>query len=168
MASLSKDGAGWRILFVCPSTKKRRTIRTGRCAKKNAETARNMVEKLIEAKTLGTALDQQTAAWLESIDGKLRDRLASTGLVEAARATLLGSFLDEIIDHRRRRGDVTGSTLTAWGHTCRNLVDYFGAEKNIRAITSKDADHWAAWLRTDEDLACRSGAGGYDVGRDVG
>ena len=80
MASLSKDGNGWRILFVCPSTKKRRTIRTGRCAKKNAETALNMVERLVEAKQLGTPVDRQTATWLDSIDGTLRDRLAKAGL----------------------------------------------------------------------------------------
>jgi len=42
MASLSKDGSGWRILFVCPTTKKRRTIRTGKCAKKTAQTCLNM------------------------------------------------------------------------------------------------------------------------------
>ena len=75
MASLSKDGSGWRIRFVCPTTKKRRTIRTGKCSKKNAETTRSMVERLIEAKTLGAPVDKQTATWLNSIDGKLRDRL---------------------------------------------------------------------------------------------
>ncbi len=153
MASLSKDGNGWRILFVCLTTKKRRTIRTGRCAKKNAETARNMVERLIEAKTLGAAIDQQAAAWLDSIDGKLRERLAKAGLTEVTAATLLGSFLDEYIELRRRRGDVTDSTIEVWGHTRRNLVGYFGSDKDIRTITPTDADHWAAWLKTDQNLA---------------
>ena len=93
MASLSKDGSGWRILFVCPTTKKRRTIRTGKCAKKNAETARNMIERLIEAKVMGTPVDQQAAKWLKSIDGKLRDRLVKAGLIDSDKATLLGPFL---------------------------------------------------------------------------
>ena len=61
MASSSKDGNGWRILFVCPTLGKRRTCRTGRCAKKNAETARNMVERLIETRMMGTVIDGQTA-----------------------------------------------------------------------------------------------------------
>jgi len=82
MASLSKDGSGWRILFVCPATGKRHTVRTGRCARKDAETARNMVERLLQARRLGTAIDGQTAEWLKAIDDKLRDRLARVGLVD--------------------------------------------------------------------------------------
>jgi hypothetical protein len=50
-------------------------------------------------------------------------------------------------------GDVTDSTVEVCGHTRRNLVDYFGAEKNIRMITTKDADDRAAWLNTDQNLA---------------
>ena len=64
-----KDGHGWRILFVCPATKKRRTVRLGRGAKKNAETARHMIEKLIEAKRLASAIDPRTAAWLAPLMG---------------------------------------------------------------------------------------------------
>ena len=45
------------------------------------------------------------------------------------------------------------STIEVWGHTRRNLVEYFGAEKDIRRITPKDADDWAAWLKTDQNLA---------------
>ena len=79
MASLSKDGNGWRILFVCPATGKRHTVRTGRCARKNAETARNMIEKLVEARSLGAPIDGQTAEWLKAIDDKMRGRLAKAG-----------------------------------------------------------------------------------------
>jgi hypothetical protein len=75
MASLSRDGNGWRIRFVCPSTKKRRTIRLGAVAKKNADTALNNIERLIESKRLGTALDGRTAGWLTDIDDTLLDRL---------------------------------------------------------------------------------------------
>ncbi len=35
----------------------------------------------------------------------------------------------------------------------RNLVKFFGADKDIRAITSLDADDWAAWLCSNEGLA---------------
>lgn len=154
MASLSRDGSGWRILFVCPSTKKRRTIRTGRCAKKSAETALNMVEKLVEAKGLGSSIGQQVAAWLDSIEGTpLRDRLAKAGLCEAVTATRLGEFLEGFVDQRRRRGDVTEATLTVWGHTKRNLVEFFGADRSLRSIKPEDADNWNAWLKTHERLA---------------
>ncbi len=155
MASLSKDGKnGWRILFVCPTTKKRPTIRTGKCSKKAAETARNMVENLVEAKQLGQPINQQTAAWLESITGTpLRERLAKVGLCEATTATLLGEFLDGFIEQHKQRGDVAESTLTVWGHTVRNLKDFFGIDKPLRSITPEDADNWNAWLKANEDLA---------------
>lgn len=153
MASLSRDGNGWRILVVCPATGKRHTIRTGRCARKNAETARNMVERLVEAQSLGTAIDGQTAEWLKAIDDKLRARLAKVGLIDLPEATLLESFLDGYIGQRRRRGDVEDSTIEVWGHTRRNLIAYFGADKDMRTITSADADDWAAWLRSGEGLA---------------
>ncbi len=153
MASLSKDGSGWRILFVCPATKKRRTIRTGKCAKKNAETARNMIEKLIEAKRLGTALDGQTAEWLKGVDDKLRERLAKAGLAEATETALLGSFLEGYIDQRRRRNDVASGTLKVWGHTRDNLTGFFGEDKVIRTITPAQVNEWAAWMREDQKLA---------------
>ena len=152
MASLSKDGSGWRILVVCPTTGKRHTVRTGRCARKNAETARNMVEKLVEARRLGTAIDGQTAAWLKAIDDKLRGRLARVGLIDAPGATMLGPFLDGYIDQRRQRGDAADSTIEVWGHTIRNLKSYFGPDKDMRRITPADADEWAAWLRSSEGL----------------
>lgn len=153
MASLSKDGAGWRILFVCPSTKKRLTIRTGRCAKKNAETALNMVEKLVEARRLGTAINGQVVAWIKGIDDTLRDRLARAGLVEPDQAALLAPFLEAYIEQRRKRGDVTDSTIEVWGHTKRCLIEFFGESKDMRTITAGDADDWAVWLKADQKLA---------------
>ncbi len=153
MASLSKDGAGWRILFVCPTTKKRRTIRTGKCAKKNADTALNMIERLIEAKQHGSPLDGQTVEWLKGIDETLRGRLAKSGLIETAGAARLKAFLDGFIEQRRRRGDVTESTLVVWGHTKRNLIAFFGADRVLQTITPSEADDWTAWLKADQKLA---------------
>ena len=154
MASLSKDGNGWRILFVDPSTRKRPTIRLGECSKKNAQTALNMVENLVEAKSLGQPIKQQTAAWLESIAGTpLRERLAKVGLVEASKTSTLEKFVNEFLEHHEQRGDVTEGTLTTWKHTRRNLIGYFGPDKDIRTIKPEHAALWSAWLRTDQKLA---------------
>ena len=153
MASLSKDGSGWRILFVSPSTRKRHTLRLGKCAAKNAQVAQNMVERLVEARRLGNAPDGQAAEWLKGIDDTLRDRLVKVGLVERVKASTLSGFLDAFIDQHRQRGDVTESTLTVWGHTRRNLVAYFGPNIDPRTIRAEDADAWAAWLKTSENLA---------------
>ena len=153
MASLSKDGAGWRIRFTCPATKKRRTIRTGKCSKKNADTALNMVERLIQSKRLGTALDGQTAEWLKGIDDTLRARLAKVDLIDSFESALLGEFIDGFIAMRKKRGDVVAGTLKVWGHTRTNLVDFFGADADIRTITPEKVDDWAAWMFDEQDLA---------------
>lgn len=153
MASLAKDGSGWRILFVCPRTSKRHTVRTGRCAKKNAETARNMVEKLVEARRLGGSIDGQTAEWLKAIDDTLRGRLAKVGLIDRQGPVSLGAFIESYIQERKGRGNVGPATLVVWGHAQRNLEAFFGPEKDMRTVTAADADAWAAWLRTNEELS---------------
>ena len=148
MASLSKDGNGWRVLFVCPSTGKRPTVRLGKCAKKNAETARNMVEKLVEAKQYGSALDGQTVEWLKGIDGKLRERLAKVGLVSPSEDTTIGEFLRSyIVGHK-----VKQSTIEHLERVEKDMVEFFGSDKRIDAVTEADAEDFARWLRHDRGL----------------
>ncbi len=77
---------------------------------------------------------------MNGIDDKLRDRLARVGLIDLPSATMLGPFPDDYIDQRRRRGDVTDSTIEVGGPTRRNLVDYFGADRDTRRIMPGDAD----------------------------
>ncbi len=137
MASLSKDGAGWRILFVCPTTKKRRTIRTGRCAKKHAETTRSQVEKLVEAKVLGVPVDRQTALWLDSIDGKLRERLAKAGLAAGKRTTTLGEFVPAYIAGRH---DVKPASKTVWKQGEASLYTFFGKDRVAHTITTTECE----------------------------
>ncbi len=155
MASLTKDGQGWRIQFTDPVMKtKRRTVRTGKCNKSSATTAKSMVENLIEAKQLGQAIKPSTAAWLESIEGTpLQKRLAKVGLCEATDASTVQAFLEGVIGQRVRRGNVKKCTVTSWGHTKRNLIEFFGGDRQINTITSADADEWAAWLVDHENLA---------------
>lgn len=144
MASLSKDGNGWRIQFTCPATKKRRTIRTGRCAKKRAQTAKNMVEKLLEAKSLGTAIDRQAAAWLVSIDGtQLKDRLAKAGLATAVRVTLLGPFIEK---YTKSRNDVSSGTKTVWSQGETSLKEFFGKDRPVHTVSHAEAEDFKQWL----------------------
>jgi integrase len=139
MASLSKDGNGWRILFVCPTTKKRRTIRTGKCAKKNAETALNMIERLVEVKTLGTPIDRQTAVWLDSIDGTLRERLAKAGLAAGRQKTELKAFVSAYIDSRH---DVKPASKTVWRQGEASLYAFFGEDCVAHTISTAEAEEF--------------------------
>lgn len=136
MASLGKDNNGWRILFVCPTTKKRRTIRTGKCSKKNAQTAQNMIERLIETKVLGVPNDQQTAKWLDSIDGKLLKRLVKAGLATARPTTKLKAFVSSYIESRH---DVKPATKGIWTQGEASLYEFFGEDRLVHTITPTEA-----------------------------
>jgi len=80
MASVAKDGKGWRILFVAPDGK-RKTVRLGPVDRKGAESIRHHVEA--PARIAGLPIPQATAIWLSSIGETLRARLISAGLIDA-------------------------------------------------------------------------------------
>lgn len=71
MASIAKDGKGWRILFVDVDGA-RRTLRLGALDRKAAESIRRHVEALLAAKLTGEPVRQATAVWLSNIGDKLR------------------------------------------------------------------------------------------------
>ena len=143
MASLSKEGSGWRILFVCPTTKKRRTIRTGRCAKKDAEVARSMIERLVDAKRLNSPVRPIVTEWLLGLDPKLLNRLANTGLIEPRESATLGEFTQRYVDSRV---DLKPLTIRHLKQARTNLVDFFGEDKAMGAVTPADADRFRLYL----------------------
>ncbi len=146
MASLSRDGAnGWRIVFQHDS--KRKTIRTGKCAKKDAETAKNMIERLLASQAMNAPLDTQTAAWIAQLGDKMRERLAKAGLIKRRQRATLGPFIDTYIAQRTAGGDVADATVATWRDSQRALAKFFGADKGLHGITPADADAFAAWLR---------------------
>jgi integrase len=145
MASLSRDGAGWRIVFTHDS--KRKTIRTGKCAKKDAETAKNAIERILSAEKMNAPLDTQTAAWIANLDGKLRERMERAGLIKGRQRATLGPFIDQYIAQRTAGGDVADATVKTWKDSQAVLVEYFTPDKALHTITPSDADRFAAWLR---------------------
>jgi hypothetical protein len=65
---------------------------------------------------------------------------------------VLGEYLNEYVASRT---DAKISTVTSWGHTIRNLNDFFGPNKPLRDITPGDADEWCLDL-LDQGLAADS------------
>lgn len=149
MASIADDPGGRRrILFVAPDGT-RKAIRLGKIDRKSAEAITRHVEALLAAKIGGQPVPRETAAWLAGVGPKLRHRLAAVGLVEAPKRAVLGEFLRSYI---LSRPDVKPATLEVWQQPCRNLNEFFGEDKPLRAITTGDCDQFKAWLLT-QDLA---------------
>lgn len=155
MASVSKttnnSGETLRTIQFKGIDGKRRSIRLGTLPESDVNDIRDKVALLETYAKRERAPDRVTAAWLGTLGDAIYDTLAagelveprpSTKLAKAKRATL-GPFLDSYI---AKRSDVKGGTAVVYGHTRRCLVDYFGAEKSLAAITPADADDWRRWL----------------------
>ncbi|MEN6497002.1 MAG: phage integrase SAM-like domain-containing protein, partial [Thermoguttaceae bacterium] len=150
MASISREPNGRRTIQFMATDGKRRSIRLGKVSQRAAEAIKVKIESLVAAKITGYALDDETARWVTSLDGAMIAKLADAGLIRRREIALLGRFLDEYVDGR---SDVKGSTRLVYGHTRRNLIDFFGREKPLREIQKGDADDWRVYLITKEGLA---------------
>jgi len=145
MASIGTDSNGHRrILFVAPDGS-RKTVRLGKVDQKTAEAVCRHVEALLSAKIAGQPIPRETAAWLAGIGDVLRDRLAAVKLIEPRAKACLGEFLR---GHVLTRPDVKPATLEVWQQPVRNLIDFFGEQRELRSITPGDAENFRAWLMT--------------------
>ncbi|MCA9070446.1 MAG: hypothetical protein KDA84_16050 [Planctomycetaceae bacterium] len=146
MASTSKQKNGRRTIQFNAESGKRHSIRLGKISQRNAESIKTRVERILEAQFGGQALEADTAQWLGEIDDSLHSKLAKVGLVEAREqkaVQALGVFLD---DYVTRRIDVKEATRVAWGHTVRNLKDFFGDDADLTSISEGDADDFKLHL----------------------
>lgn len=149
MASITKESNGRKTIQFYDTDQKRKSIRLGKASMSVANSFRVKVESLLSSKITGQPVEQETAIWLTKLSGKMKTRLAKTGLIKAGIASTLGTFLDEYVT---MRSDVKNATATVYGHTVRNLKEYFGTEKRLIDITKGDAAKWRLYLR-EEGLA---------------
>ena len=152
MASLVTYGSGLRrIEFALVPNEQRRVIRLGRVSAKAARSFKARVEAVIADKIQNRAHDPETAQWLAGLAESGLAKLRAVGLADGVglTQTTLGAFLERCF------AALTGkpSTRTFYGHTRRNLEDYFGATRPVCGIKAADADAWRAWLVEHEKLS---------------
>jgi integrase len=145
MASLSKRKSGaFDVQFICPSSSRRKTIGLGKVAKKSAETFKIRVERLVEAKVLGLSVDSETARWLRNLPDSMNAKLAEAGLTERRTSKTLGELLDALF--AAKKPDLAPNTYRNYGQVRRNLLTYFGENRDIRQIDHGDAESFKANL----------------------
>ena len=150
MASVLKDGGGWRIRFY-DANGDRKQIRLAGINKATAEKIGRHIDVLNSAKTSNDAsLDRQTALWLQDLGQSIHDKLAAAGLIAQRVSSSLGDF---VADYIARRSDVEPGTVTNYHHVQLNLVAFFGYDKPLRSITANDAAAFRGWLENEEELA---------------
>ena len=144
MASVISDKNGRKRIGFTAGDGSRRTLRLGKATKRQADAIKVRIEQLVLASTgVTNVVDDETAKWLTGLDEVMYDKLAAVGLVAPRTSAELGSFVTGYI---RERKDVKAGTATFYGHTKRNLIDFFGAGKPLREITPGDADQWRLCL----------------------
>jgi integrase len=146
MAFILERPEGYWVRFTSGDGK-RQTIKLGKSKSKTAKEVCRRVELLLEARTANTSCDRETAEWVAGLGKKLRDRLARLGLIDKpsdeAPAVTLDAFVTSYID----KLDVKAGTRFNLHLARRNLVEFFGADKALKAITRGDADDWRRWLK---------------------
>ena len=143
MASISKQANGRRTIQFVVGDGRRRSIRLGKMSHRKAEVIKARIEQLNATNIAGQALDADTARWVADLEEYLAAKLARAGLIPQRKTATLAAFVDSYISGRN---DVKRATLTVWGHTRRNLVEFFGDDKPLREINRGDTDDWKQWL----------------------
>ena len=139
MASISRDRNGRRDIRFVRSDGTRPKIRLGKVTQKQAEAVKVHVERLVASTITGHVVDDETARWVAALDGVLAGRLAAVGLIPRGDQVTLHGFLDKYFS---TRVDVKSATLTVWGHTRRNLIEFFGEDRTLKSINRGDAEEW--------------------------
>jgi integrase len=149
MANITTQSkTGYRIIQFTAADGKRKSFRIGRASLKAAKEICSKVEAINSAKMAKVSLDNETATWVGSLDSHLYGKLVDVGLVPKRREadeTELGPWLRAYI---ARRTDVKRPTLVNWGHTKRNLLEFFGEIKPIDEITEGDAEDFERFLKS--------------------
>lgn len=155
MASISNDPGGRRRILFNDKNGKRKTIWLGKISKRLAEEIKIKVESINTANIAGRDPDRDTADWLAKIGDGLHAKLAKSGLTSmrqpptpAKASPALGDYTRNYIDGRTHHKPNTTKTID---QARRVLVEHFGGDRPIDAISLGDAEDWLNALR----------AGGY-------
>lgn len=138
------DRGGYSIRFKGVNGK-REDIYLGK-NKRQAQSVLTHVESIVASRTLGVALSPADAAWLTQIkDTPIESHLVKRGLAERTEARVEHSVLavlDDMIKDRR----MAHGTSVQWRAMRLNLIDFFGASKLIKDVTSGDCERFRDWL----------------------
>jgi integrase len=139
MAGVCKRDNGHKEIQFKGADGKRRSIRLGKMSMRNANATKTKVEELISASISGHAVDDETARWLAKLDSVMSDKLANVGLMARKESFTLENLVDQYF---KMRTDVKTATLLVWGHTRRNLIEFFGSSMPLRNISKGNAEEW--------------------------
>ena len=153
MASVHRDGNGYRISWL-DGSKKRKRIRINGLTKRQAEALANRIQQLVGCQISGQPIDSAMASWLYGLGSDLRKKLERVELIQPIDQSEflepvkvgIAEFIDDYIKSRK---DAADNTVRNWINTRHKLTDYFSDDRDLRTITPGDADDWRQSLVND-------------------
>lgn len=141
MASVSTDKHGRRRILFTGIDGERKAIRLGVVSKRTAQTYRERVEKILEARESNTAIDTDVARWLGELSERMHARFVAVGLAEPrerAAVVTLGMLLDRF----HAAGVIKPTTRAAYKQATDSLRAHFDAAMPLESFTLANAEAW--------------------------
>jgi integrase len=149
MASISTAPDGnLTIQFLLDG--KRRTVWLGKMKPEAADKIKTNLQFIIEDKEQGEAHSAELVKWIRGLGDKMHGKLAKKGLFPArasAKQTTLLAWIDRCIE---KRTDVKPATKEIWRQGKKGLIDFYGADRPLTAITGGEADDYKLKLIADK------------------
>src|SRR5688500_9305911 len=141
MASIGNDSGGRRRILFIASDDRRKTIRLGKCSKRQAESVKVKIEDLVVSASGAGAMQDETARWLHNVEAGLHGKLAAVGLVKPRERVdvTVGGFFQAYIDGRT---DIKPNTRIQLEQSRTKLVAFFGEGRRLPEITAGAAEEY--------------------------
>lgn len=138
MASIGHDANGFRRILFVAKDGKRKTIRLGKCSKRDAESIKCRVESLLSSSFTG-AIDRDTSLWVAYItdkDPSIRAKLEAVGLLEPLQKPERFSMASQITDFIERVGATRKpGTVAVWRQVERELLRHMPEGIELAEVT---------------------------------
>ncbi|MEQ1905598.1 MAG: tyrosine-type recombinase/integrase [Pirellulaceae bacterium] len=146
MASIARDKNGCRRILFVSSDGKRPTIRLGKVSQRTAEGIKYRVEQLLEALNFNRSMEADLVQWIKDLEPTLAKKFARAGLIPNSDAKPVGKLGPFLTDFTQRRIDVKPATKEVWSQVVRNLIEHFGSDRELTAVTEADAEDFKMFL----------------------
>lgn len=153
MASVTKrpNGHFWVQFFF---NSKRHTIRLGSTNARSASEFASKINRLAATLAVDGIPEPQISRWLNGLDDSVHAKLVACGIAQSRISATLGGLLDHVWSLMA----VQSSTLLAYGHARRNLLERFPASMPLANFNQGAADDFRRHLE-------KSGLASATVGR---
>lgn len=129
----------------------RRKLRLGKVSERTAQEFKMRVERILDDLRLGQSHGRDLCEWVKGLSTEMQQRLEHAGLMQANRRASM--TLGELLDGYFETLAVKESTKVIYGHTGRNLREFFGDSRMVHTIGAADAEKFRHVLVTQEKLS---------------